>query len=212
MNRRMCFKVRSRLGELFDGRLSAAEKAEIEAHIRSCRSCRTEQESYDRGVENVRALPSEDLPEGFAFTVLARNRERVRWQAARRWGLSLGAVVGLVIFAAPGETLKNHLVQGAVHQPAAVVDYVDAGSLQPIELDYALHRAHENHLGLRLTPVVYNLDDHRRRVVEAAAFAELQKDLDRFGAAASEVEIAQPIELDTGSPSPFVVAVDSFYR
>lgn len=212
MNDRNCFSIRARFGELFDGTLSAEAKQQIAEHLRRCPGCRKEKDSYNLGIRKIRALSEQSLPDGFAFTVLAKNRARRRLENSFRAVLSVAAVVLIVVFSGPGEAARGHKLFRAVHQPETRVDYIDASSMQPVELDYALHRAMETNGTVRLTPVVRVMDEHRRRIVEAAAFSELQKDLDRFGAAASDVEIEPPIEMNTGSLSPFVVAVETYPR
>jgi hypothetical protein len=56
---------REQLSALLDNELAAAERAELEAHLQSCATCRAELESLRRARALLRALPQPALPRSF---------------------------------------------------------------------------------------------------------------------------------------------------
>jgi anti-sigma factor RsiW len=80
-----------------DGALSAANRADFEAHLAGCPACR-EQEAFERGLrERLRALPAPEPPSGFEDRVRRRLRRR-SFPVAVRW-LPLAAAVLLALWA-----------------------------------------------------------------------------------------------------------------
>jgi len=80
-----CTEARALFSPLVDGALSAAERADADAHLASCAECRHELDRFSRTVAMVRALPSERAPVGFVDRVIAAHP--VEWP--RRWARRL---------------------------------------------------------------------------------------------------------------------------
>jgi len=97
-----------------DGALTAEARAEVEAHLATCASCR-EQEAFERGLrEKMRTLPAPPLPSGLEERVSRRLRRR-SLPSAVRW-LPLAACVALVLVWARGaapfvawELMRDHV-------------------------------------------------------------------------------------------------------
>ena len=115
-----------RLTAYVDGVLPPEARAEVEAHLRSCPSCR-EQEAFERGLrERMRALSAPEVPPGLEDRVRRRIRHRPL-PTAVRW-LPLAAAMALAVFwgrgAAPfvaWEIARDHIHCFAKeHLPAQV--------------------------------------------------------------------------------------------
>lgn len=111
---------REQLSALLDNELGEQERAELEAHLLSCASCRAELESLRRTRDLVRALPQPALPRSFALPLEAapaqeqphqsasaarpapgpqptRLPNRRRPVRALQWLSSIAAVLGIVV-------------------------------------------------------------------------------------------------------------------
>jgi anti-sigma factor RsiW len=115
-----------RITAYVDGVLPPEARAEVEAHLLSCPSCR-EQEAFERGLrERMRTLPAPEVPPGLEDRVRRRIRHRPL-PAAVRW-LPLAAGIALALLwgrgAAPfvaWEIARDHIhCFGKEHLPAEV--------------------------------------------------------------------------------------------
>jgi anti-sigma factor RsiW len=90
----------TRVTAYVDGALAPEARAEVEAHLAACPTCR-EQEAFERGLrEKMRALPAPPLPPGLEERVARRLRQR-SLPSAVRW-LPLAACLALVLLWARG--------------------------------------------------------------------------------------------------------------
>ena len=71
-----CHRMRKLFSEYLDGELDDAQRAALEAHLRSCGPCREDLALWRRTVAGVADLPAWKAPEGFAENVMARVRRR----------------------------------------------------------------------------------------------------------------------------------------
>jgi anti-sigma factor RsiW len=115
-----------RITAYVDGVLPPAARAEVEAHLLSCPSCR-EQEAFERGLrERMRALSVPEVPPGLEDRVRRRIRHRPL-PAAVRW-LPLAAGIALALLWGRGappfvawEIARDHIhCFGREHLPAQV--------------------------------------------------------------------------------------------
>ena len=204
------------LGRACDGELSDAEFERFRFHAAQCPQCRLEFDTLKLQIRNLHALRRKELSETFVFEtvqrigVAQRYRGRVNAMALRFATLAFVCGVGLA-------TVTDHVAgvdsdswrQYGMRLPAVQVDYVDSASLQPVELDMVLHRAHEQNQSVRLSPVVPAVDRHRRAVIEEAAYQTVAADLGRYGEMAGAVQLGEPVELARPDASPFVVVVET---
>ena len=87
---------RVRVTGYVDGALAATERADLEAHLASCDSCRAQAEDERKVAAAVRALPPPPLPHGLASRVRRRSR-RPATLRKRVWVPSLVAVLAVVL-------------------------------------------------------------------------------------------------------------------
>src|SRR5512142_1568263 len=101
---------RERLSALLDGQLSAAEAAELRAHVHGCAWCTDELDALRRVVGVLRALPQPVASRSFALpvatalptvapqssTITARARP-ARWAGVTQWSGAVAACIGFVI-------------------------------------------------------------------------------------------------------------------
>ena len=83
------------LSTYVDGELSGPERAEVEAHLKSCSSCRARLDGIQQAANAIRALPMETPPR--TFTVPAQRRQAWRW-APVGWATTAVAAVLVVAF------------------------------------------------------------------------------------------------------------------
>jgi len=134
------------LAAYVDGSLGANERAEVEAHLSSCATCREEVELAARARPMLAALPELDVPPGTVRPETERIRalrparaRRVRWAAGLAAAAALAAIFGLVLVGnggSPGGTLAGRQAlpgPQVVHQPR---DY-DAAALQGLAATFA---------------------------------------------------------------------------
>lgn len=98
-----CDHVIEQLSAYLDGELSAAESAELRAHLDGCAQCRADFESLRRTAEGVKALPRSAAPPDLRQKIMARldeapARERSHWRHWRTWwGAAAAIVIGVAI-------------------------------------------------------------------------------------------------------------------
>ena len=90
-----------RVSALVDGALAGAERAEAEAHLAQCESCRLQAAEEEKIRASLRGLPAPDLPAGFEKRVRRRLRREgaPRLARAARLLLPLAAVLVLGLWA-----------------------------------------------------------------------------------------------------------------
>lgn len=69
-----CDEARALFTDLADGRLGAAERAAVGAHLATCAECRREWEGFERTLELLHGLPRYRAPAGFPERVLSAAR------------------------------------------------------------------------------------------------------------------------------------------
>ncbi len=85
-----------------DGALSEEERAEVDAHLATCRTCREEMELSARAVAALAELPEEPVPLGVMNPVAAEIRRRTAgpppapWWGKLQWAAGLAAAAALV--------------------------------------------------------------------------------------------------------------------
>lgn len=85
-----------------DGALSEEERAEVDAHLATCRACREEMELSARAVAALAELPEEPVPLGVMNPVAAEIRRRTAgpapapWWSKVQWAAGLAAAAALV--------------------------------------------------------------------------------------------------------------------
>lgn len=154
-----CDRVQERLSELLDGGLPATERAEIEAHLRSCVPCRRLARDLERLGQRVRewdpaVTPGRDLWPGVAgrigagvptaadddgASVASSGRRLTRWVLAAAAALAIGLAVPVAVdrLAAPGGSPEVEARRARDRQAyeelvaAAVLARVADGTLQP---------------------------------------------------------------------------------
>jgi len=73
-----CREIREQISEYLDGRMSPADRQEMEAHLFSCADCRKEYEALLATARLLRAMPEMPAPEGFLESVRDRiERDKV---------------------------------------------------------------------------------------------------------------------------------------
>lgn len=101
-----CRKARSYLSASYDGSLNSNLSKEMEAHIRSCKSCEREKLYIEEIVAAARAMPQQHVPEDFNLQLMNRIfaeqhrptesylplREPSLWRRPLAWTSSLAAV------------------------------------------------------------------------------------------------------------------------
>ena len=204
------------LGRACDGELSESEWERFTFHAAQCPQCKLEFETLQRQIVKLRALRRRELSESFVFETVQRigvvQRSSVRFNSMALRFATLVVVCGVGLVAATDHGLNldtSALRQYGMRLPAVQVDYVDSASLQPVELDMVLHRAHEQNQSVRLSPVVPAVDRHRRAVIEEAAYQTVAADLGHYGDMANIVQLGEPVELYRPDASPFVVVVET---
>ncbi len=164
-----CRKARSYLSASYDGSLNSNLAKEMEAHIRSCKSCEREKLYIEEIVAAARAMPQKHVPEDFNLQLMNRIfaeqhrptesylplREPSLWRRPLAWASSLAAV-GVCALLAITFTRNNQLPTPGepllTNQPAsnaAVVQQVNYVTSEP----YAQRRQeppafYENILGV----------------------------------------------------------------
>ena len=121
------------LSALLDGRLDAAERRAVEAHVESCRSCRDELEAVGAARRMLRNLPIVEPPPGLLPSPVRRPVVRPAWAwaaagaaaAALAVGITLGATqqpptIDIDTFA--DQHTARVLVQPGIQTVRAVVD------------------------------------------------------------------------------------------
>jgi hypothetical protein len=85
-----------------DGTLGIHERAEVDAHLATCATCREEIELSTRAVTMLRELPEVPVPFGTTRPVMAeagkerRSRTRPSWAGRTQWAAGLAAAAVLV--------------------------------------------------------------------------------------------------------------------
>jgi hypothetical protein len=86
-----------------DGSLTESERADVEAHLATCATCREEMELARRAVTALRALPDERVPVGVAGPVLVEIRTQAPMRTPRGhrfpWAAGLAAAAVLIAVA-----------------------------------------------------------------------------------------------------------------
>jgi anti-sigma factor RsiW len=111
-----CIEVAAKLAEYAAGALDGRERAEVEAHLAVCATCRAEADSFvDVADELLLLAPSAEPPIGFESAVMARidhtRRRRHRYRtpvlvaAAVVMLVGLGGVIGRIT--APSSTVEQ---------------------------------------------------------------------------------------------------------
>lgn len=139
-----CRKVRSFLSASYDGSLNSNLAKEMEAHIRSCKSCEREKLYIEEIVVAARALPQQHVPEDFNLQLMNRIfaeqhrptesylplREPSLWRRPIAWATSL-ASVGICALLALTFLKSNQVVNPdepmliTTTEPATQVSYVN---------------------------------------------------------------------------------------
>ncbi len=97
-----CQDVQNLVTDYFEDSLSAAERAEIEAHLKNCPRCRTFFSEYAQTVRQIRRLRLSEVPalkREFLFQNIRKNLRQInpsRPQPARKrlaWVVVLGALI-----------------------------------------------------------------------------------------------------------------------
>jgi hypothetical protein len=87
-----------------DGTLATDERAEVDAHLASCATCREEIELSTRAVTMLRELPEVPVPFGTTRPVMAEAgkvpRARRSWGGRSQWAAGLAAAAVLVVVVA----------------------------------------------------------------------------------------------------------------
>lgn len=98
--------VHEYLSEYLDGGLSAAERAEVEAHLAGCPRCRADLASLRLTVQLVRQLPLQPVPRSFALAVPRRTPAIVTWLRFSTGALAaiFVALLAIQLTAAPGRS------------------------------------------------------------------------------------------------------------
>jgi len=131
---------RKRISYYLDGELSAAARAELELHLRSCATCQATLRQYRQIRMSIRALPVQPMPAPVRHRVLARVREsapRARAGPAQSWFRAvLPAVASLVVMIA-----AVFLLRGPARGPALESSFPQPGAqgvstALRIELDF----------------------------------------------------------------------------
>ncbi len=73
-----------------DGTLATDERAEVDAHLATCTTCREEVELSTRAVTMLRELPEVPIPFGVTSPVMAEAGKERRSRRHRAWGTSWG--------------------------------------------------------------------------------------------------------------------------
>ncbi|PYQ42485.1 MAG: hypothetical protein DMF77_12750 [Acidobacteria bacterium] len=147
-----------RITAYVDGVLPPEARAEVEAHLRSCPSCR-EQEAFERGLrERMRELSAPEVPPGLEDRVRRRIRRRPLSPAVRWLPLAAGIALALLWGrgAAPfvaWEIARDHIhCFGKEHLPAQVWTS-DTGEIAEWYRQRHLYYAGEKrHLSLYVVP------------------------------------------------------------
>jgi anti-sigma factor RsiW len=85
-----------------DGTLGTDERAEVDAHLATCATCREEIELSTRAVTMLRELPEMPVPFGTTRPVMAEagkkrtSRTRRSWGGRTQWAAGLAAAAVLV--------------------------------------------------------------------------------------------------------------------
>jgi len=83
--KRECDKLAGELSALIDGELTAARRAEMEAHVAGCADCRTRVTELQKLAEGIAALPKAQPPPEFLAGVRRRIANRDRRPEAPEW-------------------------------------------------------------------------------------------------------------------------------
>jgi anti-sigma factor RsiW len=83
-----------------DGTLATDERAEVDAHLLTCGTCREEVELATQAVATLHELPEESVPFGVMNPVMAEVGRGQRSRAQRMWGERLQWTAGLAAAAA----------------------------------------------------------------------------------------------------------------
>ncbi len=188
------------LAGYIDGSLTETERAEVDAHLATCATCREEVELAGRAVSALRDLPEEPVPVGVTGPVLteigakAPSREPSRAPARAgghrfQWAAGLAAaavLVAAVAVALPklsqqGTSLSDNRAAGASPTAQAPGAEVNAGSIQ-------LETQAVNYDAAKLEQLA---DQATRAPADMGVAAPNVKALSR-AAATAEVCLAQP--------------------
>ncbi len=83
------------LSAYVDGELEAPARAELEAHLETCSSCRVRLEGLRQTVSAIRTIPMETPPR--AFTVPAQRRQSLRWAPVGWIGGTAAALLAIAL-------------------------------------------------------------------------------------------------------------------
>ena len=102
-------RIRARLSEYLDRKLSAEQRSKLDAHLVECSACSAELRELERTVDLLRRLPDPEPPPYLAQAVMARLEsgeaqpeslaQRLRRVVGPAFALSAAALAGLFVFA-----------------------------------------------------------------------------------------------------------------
>ena len=103
-----CSEFQKNIARSFSGDLTAEEKRSLEDHLTTCPDCQSEQESYVRTLQLMKAADDEPVPRH--FFVHPEERNLSPWALFRlmkpHWQAITAAVAGLFIFASIGGVMS----------------------------------------------------------------------------------------------------------
>jgi hypothetical protein len=114
------------LAGLVDGTLTAAERAEVQAHLDGCEHCRAEVAQAERAARALRELPERDTPWGLGREAIEEARKGVRGPRGRR----LAAVAGIAAAAVVLVGLAIGVLRGPQADQSSA-PAVPSGAAQP---------------------------------------------------------------------------------
>ena len=114
------------LAEYVEGALPARERAQVEAHLEGCPTCRAEVADAAEARSALRALPEMDEPPGVTMAVLREARER---KAAPRWGTPLRVAAAVVLIA--GLAGGGIYVYGQLEEGGDAASTADGADAEP---------------------------------------------------------------------------------
>ena len=116
-----CRRVAPMLDDLADGRLTAAERLRIEAHLASCAGCREQLTSLEALLEQVDALPRSVPPGADLWPAISTRLTARPRRASVSWPSWLRQAAAAVVFMALGGVLSQ-LVAPVWRGPAPIAD------------------------------------------------------------------------------------------
>ena len=122
------------LSAYFDGELDKGRRAQVEAHLKGCRTCRETLSDFEHASAQLRETKGSFLAESFVFSVRAKIRSgsdlQVSWIPAERVGRRLVLALALVVIA----------VTGSLWSESEPVSGIVEGYYQSAQQDSALTR------------------------------------------------------------------------